>query len=76
MIDGYPNFEWSPGNTISDGYTNEGDDKSEYEHKEGGQEEILLEDEVDIHEPLEDEDAIQEMDEDEYHKEDPKIISE
>ena len=32
MIDGYPNFEWSPGNTIIDGYKNKDDDKSEYEH--------------------------------------------
>ena len=38
MIDGYPNFEWIPGNSITDVYKNEVDDKSEYEHSEGAQE--------------------------------------
>ena len=37
-IDGYLNFEWSPGKPITD------DDKYEYEHREGVQEEISLED--------------------------------
>ena len=37
IIDGYPNFKWSPGNPITDGYKNEYDDKSEYEHREGVQ---------------------------------------
>ena len=34
---------------------------------------MLLEDKVDIHKPLEDEDAIQEMVEDRYPDEDPMI---
>ena len=29
MINGYQNFEWSPGNPITDGYKNEDNDKSE-----------------------------------------------
>ena len=56
---GYPNFEWSPGNLIIDGYKREDDDKPEYEHSDGVQEEIPLEDEVYIHEPLEDEYVMQ-----------------
>ena len=59
MIDSYPKLEWIPGNPITDGYKNEYDDKSEYERSKGVQEEIPLEDEVEIHEPLEDEYAIQ-----------------
>ena len=35
-----------------------------------------MEDEVDIPEPLEEEDAIQEMCGDDYHEEDPNIIPE
>ena len=35
IIDGYPNFEWSPGDTITDGYKNKDNDKSEYEQSEG-----------------------------------------
>ena len=38
MINGYQNFEWSPGNPITYVYKNEDDDKSEYEHIEGVQE--------------------------------------
>ena len=38
IIYGYPNFEWIPGNPITDGYKNKDDDKSEYEHSEGDQE--------------------------------------
>ena len=37
MIDGYPKFDSSPGNPITDGYKNEDDDKSEYKHSEGDQ---------------------------------------
>ena len=70
MVDGYPNFEWSPVNPIT------GDDNSEYEHSEGFQEEIFLEYEVDIPDLMEDEDAIQKIVKDEYHEEDPNIISE
>ena len=40
MIDGYPNFDWSPGNPITDGYKNEDDDKSEYKHSHGVKEEL------------------------------------
>ena len=65
MIDGYPKFECSPGNLITD------DEKSEYEKIEGVQEEISLEDQVEITDPLEDKYAIQEMVKDECHKEDP-----
>ena len=57
-------------------YKNEDDDKYEYENSKGVQEELSLEDKVEIHEPLEDEDVIKEMVEDKYHKEDPNIISE
>ena len=46
IIDGYPNYEWIPGNKITYGYKNEDDDESKYEHSEGVQEEISLEDEV------------------------------
>ena len=70
MIDGYPNFEWGPGNPIK--Y----DDKSEYEYSKWVKEKIPLEVEVDIPEPLEDRYAIQEMGKDEYQKEDHNIISE
>ena len=52
MINGYPNFEWIPVNPITDDYKNKYDDKSEYEHSEGVQEKISLEDELEIHEPL------------------------
>ena len=38
MIDGYPKFEFSPGNPITDGYKNERDDKSEYENSKRVQE--------------------------------------
>ena len=55
MIVGHPNFEWIPGNQITD------DDEYEYKHSERVQEEISLEEKVDISEPLEDEYAIQEM---------------
>ena len=64
MIYGYPNFQWIPENPINDGYENEdtigviNDDEFEYIYSEGGQEEILLENEVEIHDTLEDEDAI------------------
>ena len=61
MIGGYPHFQWIPGNTITDGYKNEDDDKYEYEHNKGFQEEISLYNEVEIHQTLEDEDTIQEM---------------
>ena len=61
MIDGYPNFEWNPGNPITDGYKNEDDDKYEYEQRKGVQQEISLEDEVEIHEPLKYKYAIQEI---------------
>ena len=43
MIDGYPNFECSSGNPITDSYNNEEtivktkDDESEYKHKKGVQ---------------------------------------
>ena len=43
IIDGYPNFEWIPGNPITGSYKNEDDDKSEYVHRKGIQEEISLE---------------------------------
>ena len=49
-------------------YKNEDGDESEYEHSKGSQEEIFLEDEVDIHETLEDKYGIQEMVKDEYHE--------
>ena len=70
MIDGYPNFEWGPGNPIK--Y----DDKSEYEYSKWVKEKIALEVEVEIPETLEDRYAIQEMGKDEYQKEDHNIISE
>ena len=76
MIDGYPNFEWSPGNPITDGYKNEDDDKYEYEHIEGTKEKISLQDELDTHDSLDEKYEIQEMGEYEYHMEEPKIISE
>ena len=76
MIDGYPNFEWSPGNPITDGYKNEDDDKYEYEHIKGTKEEISLQDELDTHDPLDEKYEIQEMGEYKYHREEPKIISE
>ena len=57
-------------------YKNEDDDKYEYENSKGIQEKLSLEDKVEIHEPLEDEDVIKEIVEDEYHKEDLNIISE
>ena len=53
MIDGYPNFEWSPGNIITD------DDTSEYEHSMGVQEETSMEYEVEIPATLEDKYLIQ-----------------
>ena len=40
---------------------NEDDDKSEYEHSKGYQEEIYLKVEVNIHDPQEEEYEIQEM---------------
>ena len=46
MIDGYPNFVWSPGNIITDGYKNEDYDKCEYEHSKGDQEIISLDNKV------------------------------
>ena len=74
FFNSYPDFDWSPGNPITDGYKNEDDDKSEYKHSHGVKEEISLEDEVDIHKPLEDEYVIKEMSQDKYHEEDPNII--
>ena len=65
MTDGYPNFQWNLGNPITDGYENEdtivktADDESEYIHIKEVQEEILLEDKVEIHDPLEDKYLIQ-----------------
>ena len=61
IIDGYPNFEWSPGNIITDDYKNKDDDKSEYKHRKGSQEDISLKDELNINETLEEEYEIQEM---------------
>ena len=69
IIDGYPNFQWIPVNPITD------DDKSEYEHSKGVQEEISLGNKVDIPEPLEDKDVIKEMVKEEYHQEEPNTIS-
>ena len=75
IIYGYPNFEWRPGNSITDCYKNKDDGQYEYEHSEGVQEEMPLVFEVEIHEPLEDEIAIQEMGEEKYPGEDPNIIT-
>ena len=76
IIDGYPNFERRPRSPITDGYKNEDYDRFEYEQSKGVLEEISLKDKVDIHESLEDKDAIQDMGKDAYHEEDPNIISE
>ena len=38
MMDGYHNFYYIYGNPITDGYKNEEDDESKYEHREGVQE--------------------------------------
>ena len=56
IIDGYPNVQFIPVNPITDGYKNEDDDEYEYEyeHSEGLQKDISLEDEVEIHEPIQD----------------------
>ena len=82
MIYIYPNFQCIPVNPITDRYDNEyiisetTDNGSEYKHSKGVKENIFLEDEVNIHDPLEDKYLIQEMVEDDYHQYDPKIISE
>ena len=75
MIDDYPNFEWNPGSPITDDYKNEDDDKYEYEHIDGVQEGIYLEEKVEIHETLEDEYAIKETDKEKYPREDPNVTS-
>ena len=61
MIYDYPNFKWIHRNIITDSYKNEDDDKYEYEQRKGVQQEISLEDEVEIHEPLKYKYAIQEI---------------